>query len=516
MRVVTYGRVSTDEQTHGTSLDTQRERCQEFVAGQKGWTLVAHVSDDGVTSAIQPEDRPGFSQIMAMAEGGEIDLVLAADQDRVIRDAEHWLSTARVLRDRKVAIRTLDGADTSSESGLLDTIRAAIAEEEKRKIVDRTMRGKVASARNGAWLGGTPPFGFRAVRDLELRKTHLEHEPQEVACILRAIALLVDERRPIHEVARVLNEEGFRTRGRVGRSAPMEWRGHYVREFLKKATLTGRYVWVTPAGEEIPQTWPAILSAERFGDVQDALREGAWAPYSDRKVYPLSGILRSPCGTTYSGQFTNDRRYYRCKEKDHAPRCTCRMLWSDDVERLVWEALMGALTDPDVLFAAIDPIYVPASDEDTNARLEVLDEEVERIEASLVMAAVRLAHLPANVVQEATRELEAQLVMAKDRRALARRLAQDDAEATRQRAALYEMVDRASRSMRAVSPSGMQRLFRSKALGLEAVRVTQERPLALAITLRNLDPISAFADDGAVVTAAIKTAVEHATGSGGK
>jgi hypothetical protein len=175
------------------------------------------------------------------------------------------------------------------------------------------------------------------------------------------------------------------------------------------------------------------------------------------------------------------------------------MLWASVVEELAWTTLLNHLSDPDALFLTLDPIYVPRDDEDTAVRLGELDADVTRIEDALVATAVRFAHLPQKVIAEATRELVAQLVLAQDRRAMARRLALDKENHARQRAAIQDLADRVSRGLRTLSLEGQRRLYTSEATGIEAVIVTQERPLALQIRVRDLIP-TAFAPQGSIIT----------------
>jgi hypothetical protein len=97
------------------------------------------------------------------------------------------------------------------------------------------------------------------------------------------------------------------------------------------------------------------------------------------------------------------------------------------------------LSDPEALFASLDAVYVRASHEEVSDRLSTLAVDVQRIEDALVSTAVRFAHLPAEVVREATRELEAQLILAKVRRAMAERLARDEEARTRQRREIEDL-----------------------------------------------------------------------------
>src|SRR5437762_2252926 len=84
--------------------------------------------------------------------------VAACRQDRVARDELHWFTLEAVLKVLRVRLVTVTGStDTRNEDSLPSDIDAILAAREAKNIRERTMRGKVASARAGSWLGGTPP-----------------------------------------------------------------------------------------------------------------------------------------------------------------------------------------------------------------------------------------------------------------------------------------------------------------------------------------------------------------------
>jgi site-specific DNA recombinase len=86
-RVSTYARVSTEDQAkHGYSLPSQKEACAKY-AEERGWTVVAEITDDGISGATL--DRPGLDRIRDMAHAGEIDGVIVYEMDRLSRKLAH-------------------------------------------------------------------------------------------------------------------------------------------------------------------------------------------------------------------------------------------------------------------------------------------------------------------------------------------------------------------------------------------------------------------------------------------
>ncbi len=88
-RVVTYARVSTEDQAeHGYSLPSQMEECRQY-AEDRGWSVVAEVSDGGISGATL--DRPGLDQIRDLAHAGKIEALIVYDLDRLSRKVVHQL-----------------------------------------------------------------------------------------------------------------------------------------------------------------------------------------------------------------------------------------------------------------------------------------------------------------------------------------------------------------------------------------------------------------------------------------
>ena len=170
MRVAGYCRVSTEEQaSEGFSIDAQLKAIKDCCL-KMDWTLVKIYEDPGESAATL--DRAGLLELLDDADIGSFDLVLVTDHDRVARDVADFFTIRKRLEASKVAITTTREPNlTSFSSGavVLDAVRAAIAEEERRKIIQRTKAGMTEAKRQGKHLG-RPSSGF-LVRNGELVPT---------------------------------------------------------------------------------------------------------------------------------------------------------------------------------------------------------------------------------------------------------------------------------------------------------------------------------------------------------
>ena len=96
MRMVGYGRVSTDHEEQRDSLEHQQAFFQDF-ARVRGHTLVRVYADQGI-SGKWLKKRDGFLQMLRDAERGEFELVVVKDISRFARNTVDSLESIRRLK----------------------------------------------------------------------------------------------------------------------------------------------------------------------------------------------------------------------------------------------------------------------------------------------------------------------------------------------------------------------------------------------------------------------------------
>jgi putative DNA-invertase from lambdoid prophage Rac len=212
-RVFGYCRVSTDRQTEGTSLEEQRRRICG-AAAMLGSADPAIFSDEGVSGSIPLGSRPQGQQLLAGLRPG--DTVIAAKLDRMFRDATDALSVVRSFEQGRINLVLLDlgsgsitGTSGSGASKFQFQLMAAFADFERDRIRERNREGKTAMRKKGLFPGGTPPYGFRVIK--EGRCSRLAPDEREKA-LIKAARLLWDKGRPMKQILRTLEAQGFRNR----------------------------------------------------------------------------------------------------------------------------------------------------------------------------------------------------------------------------------------------------------------------------------------------------------------
>ncbi len=186
MRAALYARVSTDKQAekYGTpsQIEAFRKRCLE-----EGWALLLDGDkdafvDDGYSGAEL--DRPALNRLRQAAREGRMDVVLAYDPDRLSRKLYHQMILAEEFEKQGIKLEFItQDMGTSPEDRMFFNMRGLVAEYEREKIRERTMRGSREKARQGKVVStGAISFGLSYNKE----KATLEENPEK-AQILRMI-----------------------------------------------------------------------------------------------------------------------------------------------------------------------------------------------------------------------------------------------------------------------------------------------------------------------------------------
>ncbi len=187
--VVAYCRVSTLEQKHRQGLFVER-----------------FYKDEGESGVV--EDRRALRQLLRACKRGGIRAVILPSLDRLSRDLR--LAENLFYRFEQAGVRiliadmpTYDGKDRKDV--LIRQIRGAIAEENRKDIIERLWKGRQERVRRGLPPGGNVAYGYRR-EDKRIVLDTLEAE------MVRVIFELSDRGMPRTEIASTLNTRGRRRR----------------------------------------------------------------------------------------------------------------------------------------------------------------------------------------------------------------------------------------------------------------------------------------------------------------
>ena len=395
MRAIIYLRVSTDMQERGTSLETQERECIEH-AEYAGWSVVRIIRDVASGASL---DRPGIGEVRRALRDGACDVVLAHALDRLSRNQNHVgvLLDEAEQADVRLELVTEDFEQTAIGKFIL-AARAFVAEVEREKIVERTVRGKQERARSGRLPQATGKgcYGYTYVPETGRR----ELNPEQAPIVARIFEEFV-RGKGVSRITDELNADGIPT------FTGTHWYAITVHRILRNETYTGRTVFgktgtkmvrrpgrqrrvrevfKRPESEhiEIDGASPPIVSSELFGRAQARLDDPErHAQKRPSRTYPLRGRLRCHlCGASMSGHAVHRGRYsyYRCTRlyrSTQGERCASRMVRTEVLEPAVQQALSKLLSDPAM---AIEMAEALRFDSGNDARLAEVERKLGKLE----------------------------------------------------------------------------------------------------------------------------------------
>lgn len=429
--VAIYIRWSTEEQTEGTTLETQRERCSWYLKSQ-GWEVNPNLIfvDDGHSGASL--DRPALRRLREAVRGGQVDCVVSYSLDRLSRSVadtvqlvqEEWLGRC-IYRSASQPISTDEGNPTGQ---LIFNILASFAEFERALIRERTHNGMVRRAKEGRFPGcRVAPYGYRrdGVGRLAIDSVAADGTLQGPAAVVRRIFELAATG-PYGQgptvIARTLVQEGIP--GPTGKP----WLAPTVREILRNPAYVGDLVYgrekVNPARkrdrsapERLPReqplarvsgALPAIVPRELWDRVQALAAErpqtGAKLPARNRAL--LSGLARCKCGGPMAVYYDrHGKRYYRCNRNTMSGAgCQHRpgVFAADALESVVVKAVrerygtealrQAAIRDAeDVLLQGRHVKQVRHAIRQAEARLAEIDQDVARVRRAALRGEIQPA-----------------------------------------------------------------------------------------------------------------------------
>jgi len=399
-RAALYVRVSTDEQVEsGYSIPDQKRDMLAY-AEQQGWSVVEVIVDEGHSGAVGV--RPGLDRIMALAEAGKIDVVLAKKRNRLFRDRYIRMGYERALLEHNVRLVALDDAGHRLADAVMDEFGDWYREE----VTKNTVAGRLEKARQGRLVASAslPIYGFAYTPD------------RESYVVVPETMAVVDE--IVHSIAR--GEYVFSVKRSLERRAipaprgGQLWATKTIRnivfedaylplpypeiaplltpEVSSRLDPNGEYglVWyprrrvrlrepdpsrgyrrsqtVSSYAREEQIPIPVVSSGiprEVIEEARAVLKSNRQTQPSKHRVYELAGFLRcAHCGNLMSGgrrrSGSRYRYYYRCSLNQREGRGGCEMyknLRAEQTEEAVLHAVLDAVKDRDELIRRAEEDY---------------------------------------------------------------------------------------------------------------------------------------------------------------
>ena len=212
-RAVAYLRVSTDRQAdEGFGLEVQEAAVRRWARLNKV-RLAFVVRDEGRSGAADVIDRPGLAEAIGHVRAGRAQALVVPRLDRLARDLvlQEWIRADLIrmgaeLRSASPAEDLYLRNDPDDPTGtLVRQILGAVAQYERAMIRLRMDAGKARKRQTGGYIGGQPPYGFRAIGHDLVPNLEEQREVQRMRRWRR-------EGKSLREIATRLNDEGVPAR----------------------------------------------------------------------------------------------------------------------------------------------------------------------------------------------------------------------------------------------------------------------------------------------------------------
>lgn len=204
--VVAYCRVSTLEQKRrGYGIDIQMRDVRAFAKQQR--LLVQRFYKDEAESGIA-EDRKALRRLLRDCRAGQVRSVILPSLDRLSRDVRIAENLFHEFATLGVEVLIADMPTYNSQDRkdvLIRQIREAIAEENRKDIIERLWKGRQERVRRGLPPGGNVAYGYSR------SKAGLTTDPKE-ADVVRLILRLAEQGLTKAAIARALEGKGQRRR----------------------------------------------------------------------------------------------------------------------------------------------------------------------------------------------------------------------------------------------------------------------------------------------------------------
>ncbi|MFV8321803.1 recombinase family protein [Flavobacterium sp. LS2R12] len=373
INVITYGRVSTEEQKeNGFSLNHQEEMLKKYCE-IKEYNILRHYVEDYSAKTF---NRPEWKILMDYVKKNRnsIDMILLTKWDRFSRNAKGAMAVIRELLKMGIIVNAIEQPldMTIPENKLILAMYLVMPEIENDKIAQRTKDGMRRAKKEGCYMG-KGPFGYSNAKVLE--KTSIEPN-SDSKIVIKAFKEVVKGLEPVEVIRKKFKEKyGLK----------LEKQQFY--NMLRNITYCGM-IKIPEYKKEKEKTITGIhepiIDFELFKKVQNVLdgrkNSDAKFPTSVSDLFPLRGNFVCPnCGKQITASKSKGNgghyEYYHCKS-------SCRIRLKKEVVHDRVQVLLNNISlneNAKELFKEVLSDVIQSNSVDAKTRIKVLQSEQESI-----------------------------------------------------------------------------------------------------------------------------------------
>jgi len=283
IRVVFYGRVSTDHEEQLDAFDNQILWYEGILKDHPNWKLARPImtyTDPGV-SGTRAETRPGFMQMIEDANKDIYDMIVTREVSRFARNIVDCLSYARQLKALNIQIYFVsDKILTISDNGEMWLgIFSTFAQSESEKISKRVKHGmKIARENserdNKVIFGNGNILGYRRKNPEEENVPAFIIEPEQAETVRKIFEWYVAGN-GLQKIKQLLRQHGYKTA-----EGNIEWHTSTLSKILSNPMYIGKqYLHQTETTDMFMHTRRKIPKEEQV------IIQGDFEPIIDEELF---------------------------------------------------------------------------------------------------------------------------------------------------------------------------------------------------------------------------------------
>ena len=361
---VAYARYSSAGQ-RDVSIEQQLMDIRAF-AKREGYTLVHEYADHARSGFKNAAARTAFQSMIAAAESGTFDTILAWKVDRFGRNREDAAIYKGKLRRFGVKVLyAMEPIPEGSAGVLLEGMLEATAEWYSRQLSENVLRGMADNARRCLY-NGTHIIGYTSGPD-----GRYAIQPAEAA-VVRDIFSLYRAGWSASQIAQDLNGRGLTT----WRGNPFSAQG--VLKIISNERYTGVYIW---GSVRTPGGMPAIVSREEFEEANRMKAKTSRHVEQGAVDYLLTGkAFCGLCGASMVGDSGTSKTgarhyYYSCIERKRRTGCTKKSVRKDVLENAVVSFVLDQVLCDEEIGRIADAVMALQAEEMKRSPLAAMEAE---------------------------------------------------------------------------------------------------------------------------------------------
>ena len=388
-KFVIYTRCSTDDQAKGdfTTLDAQAHHCKNMLDalgyeladfGKKGI-----VADDGYSG--KDLNRLGIQSVLTNIQQKKFDGIIFFRLDRLTRNPRDLYGLIDLFKENEIDfISVRENLDSSSALGrVVIGIIGLLSAFERELTGERVKASAIARARQGLWVCGKVPFGYKRIKDGNPLPNG--HQPKKIIVDdtigpkLRLIWEMASDNKPLSEIGSALTVRGVPSpEGGI-------WRKQTLCKLVKNPFYKGI---IHYSGETHRGKHPALIEDplwEQANRILTAHLPGHRFNKQPKEYFVLlkSLVRCGKCGSYMVNSFGRGKSgkafyYYECSLTRQKLGCNALRLSASALDQAVIQFFKRASNDQDIIVNAIGNAVLDSRD-----KLSKVQKEIKTIEKKL-------------------------------------------------------------------------------------------------------------------------------------